>query len=86
MPEPASPSFRSCFARGPPAARSSGSTGTWPRDDAKDSARAFEKLAVKRDGSARIRADAPLIVPIDDLLDDVQTQRLKRAAQNLVDS
>jgi uncharacterized protein (DUF2252 family) len=52
----------------------------------KDSARAFEKLAVKGNGQARIRADPPLIVPIDDLLADTRARRLERAAQKLLDS
>ena len=52
----------------------------------KDSARAFEKLAVKGNGRARIRADPPLIVPIDDLRPDTGALRLERAARKLVDS
>jgi uncharacterized protein (DUF2252 family) len=52
----------------------------------KDSARAFEKLAVTGNGQARIRADPPLIVPIDDLAPDTGARRLERAARTLVDS
>jgi uncharacterized protein (DUF2252 family) len=52
----------------------------------KDSARAFEKLAVTGDGGARIRADPPLIVPIADLLSETEAARLERAARKLVDS
>jgi uncharacterized protein (DUF2252 family) len=52
----------------------------------KDSARAFEKLAVKRNGQARIRADPPLIVPIDDLLADTSARRVERDARRLLDS
>ena len=52
----------------------------------KDSVRAFAKLAVTGKGEARIRADPPLIVPIDDLLPDASARRLERAARKLVDS
>jgi hypothetical protein len=52
----------------------------------KDSARAFAKLAVRKKGDARIVADPPLIVPIDDLLDDRGARRLERSAQKLFDS
>jgi uncharacterized protein (DUF2252 family) len=52
----------------------------------RDSARAFEKLAVTGNGQARIRADPPLIVPIDDLLAGTGARRVERAAQKLVDS
>jgi uncharacterized protein (DUF2252 family) len=52
----------------------------------RDSGRAFEKLAVKGKGEAQIRADPPLIVPINDLLADTGARRVERAAQQLVDS
>jgi uncharacterized protein (DUF2252 family) len=52
----------------------------------KDSARAFAKLGLFRDGEARIRADPPLIVPIADLVDRPAARRLERAARKLVDS
>jgi uncharacterized protein (DUF2252 family) len=52
----------------------------------KDNARAFEKLVVKRNGQTRIRADPPLIVPIEDMLAGAATQRLERAAQKMVES
>ncbi len=52
----------------------------------KDSARAFAKLAVKTNGEARIVADPPLIVPIEDLLPDGGERRLERAARKLLDS
>jgi uncharacterized protein (DUF2252 family) len=52
----------------------------------KDSARAFAKLAVKGNGGARILADPPLIVPIEDLLDGKNARRLERGALKLLDS
>ncbi len=59
---------------------------TVTRGRRKDSVRAFAKLAVTGKGEARIRADPPLIVPIDDLLPDAGARRLERAARKLVDS
>jgi uncharacterized protein (DUF2252 family) len=52
----------------------------------KDSARAFEKLAVNSNGEARIRADVPLIVPVDDLLTDARARQHRRAARKFLDS
>jgi uncharacterized protein (DUF2252 family) len=52
----------------------------------KDSARAFAKLAVKQNGDARIAADPPLIVPLEDLLEDTGRRRLERKARKLIDS
>ena len=52
----------------------------------KDSARAFERLAVKGNGEAHIRADPPLIVPIRDLVDRAGARRLELAARMLLDS
>jgi hypothetical protein len=52
----------------------------------KDSARAFGKLAHRVNGGARIVADPPLIVPIEDLLPDLQAKQLKKALQSLVES
>ncbi len=52
----------------------------------KDSARAFARLAVKTNGGASIRADPPLIVPIADLVDGKNEQRLERGARKLLDS
>ena len=52
----------------------------------KDSGRAFAKLAVKVNGEARIRADPPLIVPIEDLLDGAGVRRLESGARELFDS
>ena len=46
---------------------------------AKDNSRAFTRLAHHVDGSARITPDPPLIVPIEDLLPDVQAKRLDKA-------
>jgi uncharacterized protein (DUF2252 family) len=51
----------------------------------KDSTRAYEKLVVGGDGEPRIRADPPLIVPIADLVDDREAQRLELAARMLLD-
>jgi Uncharacterized protein conserved in bacteria (DUF2252) len=59
---------------------------TIARGRRKDSARAFAKLAVRMNGEARILADPPLIVPIDDLLDDRGARRLERSARKLLDS
>ena len=52
----------------------------------KDSSRAFAKLAVQRNGEARIRADPPLIVPIADLLDRPGALRLELSAGKLLES
>jgi uncharacterized protein (DUF2252 family) len=52
----------------------------------KDSARAFAKLAVKTNGDARILADPPLIVPIEDLLSESARRRVERGAHRLLDS
>ena len=52
----------------------------------KDSSRAFAKLAVLRNGEARIRADPPLIVPIADLLDPSAALRLELSARKLLES
>jgi uncharacterized protein (DUF2252 family) len=51
-----------------------------------DNARAFAKLARQVNGSARIAADPPLIVPIDDLLPDLQAKQLKKALQMLFEA
>jgi len=50
----------------------------------KDSARAFEKLAVTGQGEPHIRADPPLIVPIADLVDGAEARRLELAAGRLL--
>jgi uncharacterized protein (DUF2252 family) len=50
----------------------------------KDSARAFEKLAHHVNGGARIVADPPLIVPIEDLLRDLEAQHLAEGFQTLI--
>ena len=52
----------------------------------KDSARAFEKLAVQVNGGARIVADPPLIVPVEDLVGDVDAERLESGARGLLHS
>lgn len=52
----------------------------------KDNARAFEKLAVTENGRARIRADPPLIVPIEDLMDDDDARQLQLAARHVINS
>ena len=52
----------------------------------KDHSRAFAKLAVVRNGQARLRADPPLIVPIADLLDGPGAMRLELSARRLLES
>ena len=52
----------------------------------KDSARAFAKLAARGNGEARIVADPPVIVPVEDLVADADAQRIERAARDLVRS
>ena len=52
----------------------------------KDSARAFEKLAVKGNGEARILPDPPLIVPVADLLDSYGAHRLELFARKMLAS
>ena len=52
----------------------------------KDSARAFAKLAVRVNGSARIVADPPLIVPAADLAGDVDVDRLETGLRALLGS
>jgi hypothetical protein len=52
----------------------------------KDSARAFTKLAHHVNGGARIAADPPLIVPIGDLLPDLQARQLNKALHSLVEA
>jgi uncharacterized protein (DUF2252 family) len=51
----------------------------------KDSTRAFAKLAHHVDGSARIVADPPLIVPVEELLPDTQAKQLKMTLHTLVE-
>jgi uncharacterized protein (DUF2252 family) len=53
---------------------------------AKDSARAFEKLAYRVNGGARIAPDPPQVVPIGDLLPKLEARRLNEALRELVDS
>jgi uncharacterized protein (DUF2252 family) len=50
----------------------------------KDSARAFEKLAANVDGTAKILADHPLIVPIEDLLPDAEAHQVEDWVQSLI--
>jgi uncharacterized protein (DUF2252 family) len=50
----------------------------------KDSSRAFEKLTANVDGTARIIADHPLIVPIEDLLPDTEARQVEDWVQGLV--
>ena len=52
----------------------------------KDSARAFAKLAVSGNGDPRISADPPLIVPIDQLVGQVDVEALEQAARELLKS
>lgn len=53
---------------------------------AKDSARAFARLAYHVNGSARIAPDPPLIVPIADLLPEAPAKELEHALHRLVES
>jgi uncharacterized protein (DUF2252 family) len=53
---------------------------------AKDSARAFEKLAHRVNGSARIVADPPLLVPVEDLVPGAEAQELDDRMRSLIDS
>ena len=50
----------------------------------KDSSRAFEKLTANVDGTARIIADHPLIVPIEDLLPDAEARPGRGWVQSLI--
>ena len=52
----------------------------------KDSTRAFAKLAVSGNGDPRIAADPPLIVPIDELVGQLDVERLEQAARELLGS
>ena len=52
----------------------------------KDSTRALAKLTVTSNGEARIRADPPLIVPIEDLVDSSRARRLELDARQLLTS
>jgi uncharacterized protein (DUF2252 family) len=52
----------------------------------KDSVRAFTKLAHHVDGGARITPDPPLIVPVGDLLPDMEAKQLQEALQALLHS
>jgi uncharacterized protein (DUF2252 family) len=53
---------------------------------AKDSARAFEKLAHRINGQARIVADPPLIVPIEDLVPGAEAREVDDRMRALIDS
>jgi|tagenome__1003787_1003787.scaffolds.fasta_scaffold20925175_2 uncharacterized protein (DUF2252 family) len=50
----------------------------------KDSARAYNKLAVSLNGSPRIAADPPLITPIEDLLPDAEAHQLDERMRGLI--
>jgi uncharacterized protein (DUF2252 family) len=52
----------------------------------KDSARAFAKLGYRVNGGARIAADPPLIVPIEDLVTDAQAGQLRKALHSVVEA
>ena len=52
----------------------------------KDNSRAFAKLVVTSGGQPRIRADPPLIVPLDDLGDHIGGRRLAHDAHELLSS
>jgi uncharacterized protein (DUF2252 family) len=53
---------------------------------AKDSARAFEKLTHRVKGEARIVADPPLIVPIEDLVIGAEAEQLDAEIRSLLDA
>ncbi|MGH2990495.1 MAG: DUF2252 domain-containing protein [Solirubrobacterales bacterium] len=50
----------------------------------KDSLRALAKLSRRVDGERRIVSDPPLIVPIEELVDDVERARLEEAVDGLL--
>jgi uncharacterized protein (DUF2252 family) len=50
----------------------------------KDSARAYNKLAVSVNGDARISADPPLITPVEDLLPDAEASKLDESMRSLI--
>jgi uncharacterized protein (DUF2252 family) len=52
----------------------------------KDSARAFEKLATSVNGDARILADPPLIVPVEDLVEGAEAEDLEQGMRALLRS
>jgi hypothetical protein len=51
----------------------------------KDSSRAYNKLAVSMNGGARITADPPLIMPVEDLLPDADAQELDDGMRGLIE-
>jgi uncharacterized protein (DUF2252 family) len=51
----------------------------------KDSSRAYNKLAVSMNGGARITADPPLIMPVEDLLPDAKAQELDDGMRGLIE-
>jgi uncharacterized protein (DUF2252 family) len=51
----------------------------------KDSSRAYSKLAVSMNGGARIAADPPLIVPVEDLLPDAEAQEIDDGMRDLIE-
>ena len=59
---------------------------TVARAGRRDNARAFEKLAAGGNGDAHIVADPPLIVPISDLVDGTDAQRIENAVRELLAS
>ena len=59
---------------------------TVAKGERKDSDRAFEKLALKANGDASIRADPPLLVPISDLLDHPGAHRFQLGMRRLLNS
>ena len=50
----------------------------------KDSRRAFAKLTEHVDGRVRIKADPPLVIPVEDLVPDAEADRLEEGACELV--
>lgn len=52
----------------------------------KNHARAFTRLAVTQNGDAHIRADPPLLVPVDELVRNEDAEQLHQAARHLMSS
>jgi hypothetical protein len=50
----------------------------------KDSRHAFAKLTEHVDGQVRIKADPPLVIPVEDLVPDAEAERLEEGACELV--
>ena len=66
-------------------ARSSDSSATWPRR-ARRTVKAFKKLVEIVDGQPRLVGDPPLIVPLDQLLPDVEHDQVSGALRGMLQS